>query len=314
MSFLQNKNSKIFIAGHRGMVGSSIFRKLNSLGFENVVTRSRTELDLTNQSQVNEFFRSEKPRYVFLAAARVGGIKANNDSKADFLYENLMIEANVIRAAADNDTEKLLFLGSSCIYPKLAPQPLKEDYLLTGPLEPTNDAYALAKIAGLKLCEFYNIQMRKNFISGMPCNLYGPGDTYHLEKSHVIPSLILKIHRAKNQNLSEVELWGTGSPYREFMYVDDCADALIQLMDQYNGAQTVNIGTGSDLTIRELSELISNEINYKGRIVFNPKYPDGTPKKVLDTSKINAMGWFPKVQLKEGVRLAYQWALENNKL
>lgn len=299
------KSAKIFIAGHRGMVGSSIHRLLQKEGFTNLVTASSEQLDLRNQNAVNNFFEKEKPQFVFLAAAKVGGIQANNTFRADFIYENLMIEANVIHAAYLNQVEKLLFLGSSCIYPKNAPQPLKEEYLLSGFLETTNEPYAIAKIAGIKLCESYCLQYGCNFISAMPTNLYGPNDNYDLEKSHVLPALIRKIHSAKENNLEEVEIWGTGKPYREFLHVDDLAEACLFLMENYNGLEFVNIGTGEDITIAELATLIKNTINYQGKLVFNTNKPDGTMRKLMDVTKIHNMGWKHKISLPQGLEKVY---------
>ena len=300
-----DKNAKIFVAGHRGMVGSAIYRKLIDEGFKNIVTKTRNELDLTNQSQVKNFFQLENPEYVFLAAAKVGGIHANNTYPADFIYQNLMVQTNVINSAYEAGTKKLLFLGSSCIYPKLAAQPIKEEYLLDGKLEPTNDAYAIAKIAGIKMCEAYNKQYGTNYISIMPTNLYGPNDNYDLENSHVLPALIRKIHEAKVQNSPFVEIWGTGNPKREFLYVDDLADASYFLMQNYQGSEIVNIGTGEDLTIKELALLIKNIIGFSGELKFDTSKPDGTPRKLLDISKLKSLGWIPKTGLSEGIKFAY---------
>ena len=311
MSFLRETNAPVFIAGHRGLVGSAINRHLSALGFRNLITRSRQELDLTNQAATRAFFEKERPRYVFLAAAKVGGIKANNDFKARFLLDNLAIQNNVIQSALDAGTEKLLFLGSSCIYPKLAPQPLKEEYLLTGSLEPTNEAYALAKIAGLKLCQYLNEQQGKRFISAMPTNLYGPGDNFHPDLSHVIPGMMVKFQRAKESHATNVELWGTGTPRREFLHSDDLAEALVHLMDRYEDAQTINVGCGVDISIKELALLMAEVVGYKGELRFNPAYPDGTPRKLLDTSRINALGWKPRIALKAGLVEMYRWAREN---
>jgi GDP-L-fucose synthase len=304
------KQSKIYIAGHRGMVGSAIVRKLEAEGFINLVTRTSKEMDLRNQAEVNEFFRKEKPEYVFLAAAKVGGILANNTYRAEFLYENLMIEANVIHAAYLNGVQKLMFLGSSCIYPKMAPQPLKEDYLLTGELEPTNEPYAIAKIAGIKLCDAYRSQYGCNFISVMPTNLYGPNDNYDLEKSHVLPALIRKFHEAKKNRQPEVVMWGTGSPLREFLHVDDLADACFYLMQTYNEPGLVNIGVGEDIPIKDLAVLIKNIVGYEGKIVHDLSKPDGTPRKLMDVSKLHAAGWKAKIGLEEGIRSVYH-SLEN---
>lgn len=310
-------SSKIYIAGHRGMVGGAIKRALENKGYHNLVLRSSSELDLRNQQAVNDFFAIEKPEYVFLAAAKVGGIVANNTYRAQFIYENLMIEANIIHAAHEAGVKKLLFLGSSCIYPKLAPQPLKEKYLLTGLLEPTNEPYAIAKIAGIKLCEAYRDQYGDNFISVMPTNLYGMGDNYHPENSHVLPAMIRKFHEAKikmeqtahNEQTSHnepVELWGTGTPCREFLYADDLADACLFLMQQYDGRELVNIGTGTDLSILELAHLVKEVIGFTGTIQFDTTRPDGTPRKLMDVSKLHALGWKHKTELKEGIEKAYQ--------
>jgi GDP-L-fucose synthase len=300
------KNSKIYIAGHRGMVGSAIVRKLKSEGFDHVITRTSSEMDLRNQQAVNDFFESEKPDYVFLAAAKVGGIHANNVYRAQFLYENLMIEANIIHAAYVNDVRKLLFLGSSCIYPKLAPQPIKEEHLLTGLLEQTNEPYAIAKIAGIKLCEAYRDQYGCNFISAMPTNLYGQGDNYHLENSHVVPALIRKFDAAVKDGLSGVEVWGSGKPLREFMYVDDLADACFFLMEEYNEREFVNIGTGDEVTIRELAETIAEVTGFEGQIVFNADKPDGTPRKLMDSARLHSLGWKHKNSLRDGLKEAYE--------
>jgi len=300
------KNSKVFVAGHRGMVGSSIVRKLEQEGFTNILTRTSSELDLCNQQAVNEFFAKEKPEYVFLAAAKVGGILANNIYRAEFLYNNLLIEANVIHSAYVNGVKKLLFLGSSCIYPKLAPQPLKEEYLLTGLLEPTNEPYAIAKIAGIKLCEAYRDQYGCNFISAMPTNLYGQGDNYHLQNSHVIPALIRKFHEGKMNKAGYVEIWGSGSPFREFMYVDDLADACFFLMEHYNDKLFVNAGTGEEMTIRDLAFIVKEVIGFEGEIRFDTSKPDGTPRKLMDSSLIHSMGWKHTISLKDGLKMAYQ--------
>jgi len=307
------KESKIYVAGHRGLVGSAIMRKLNSEGYTNIITKSHNELDLTNQEEVKRFFETEKPEYVFLAAAKVGGINANNLYPADFIYVNLMIENNVIKASFDNKVKKLLFLGSSCIYPKMAPQPIKEDYLLTGELEKTNEAYALAKIAGLKMCEFFNKQYGTNYISVMPTNLYGPNDNFDLNSSHVLPALIRKFHEAKENNSEYVEIWGTGTPKREFLHVDDLADAVVFLMNNYNENKTINIGTGEDLTIRELAETIKEIVEFKGELKFNSEKPDGTPRKLLDVSRLHSAGWKHKIELKEGIKSTYEWFKVNQK-
>jgi len=296
------KTSKIYVAGANGMVGSAIVRKLQSAGFNNLITPSSRELDLRNQLAVNSFFEQEQPELVFLAAAKVGGIVANNTYRAEFLYDNLMITANVIEAAHRHGVAKLLFLGSSCIYPKLAPQPLKEEYLLTGLLEETNEPYAIAKIAGIKLCEAYRDQYGCNFISAMPTNLYGPGDNYDLEKSHVIPALIRKIHTAKQNNAPIVEIWGSGNPLREFLHVDDLADACFYLMHNYDERQFVNVGTGEDISIRHLAELIGKIIGYTGEFVFNSDRPDGTPRKLMDISILKDRDWTASISLEEGLR------------
>lgn len=300
------ENDKIYIAGHKGMVGSAIVRELNKRGFTNLVYRTSKELDLRNQQAVELFFKEEKPQYVFLAAARVGGIVANNTYRATFLYDNLMIVSNIIHAAHANQVKKLLFLGSSCIYPKLASQPLKEEYLLTGPLEHTNEPYAIAKIAGIKLCETYRDQYGDNFISVMPTNLYGLNDNYHPQNSHVLPALIRRFHEAKVNQLPEVTIWGSGKPLREFLYADDLADACLFLMNNYNEKEIINIGCGEDLSIKELAELIKEITGYTGKMNFDITKPDGTPRKLLDVSKINSMGWRYKTQLKEGMIKAYQ--------
>jgi len=297
--------TKIFVAGHRGMVGSAIVRNLTSKGFTNIITRTRAALDLTNQSAVQRFFDSEKPQQVYLAAAKVGGIHANNVYRAQFLYENLMMEANVIHAAHTSGVDKLLFLGSSCIYPKLAPQPLVEDALLTGPLEPTNEPYAIAKIAGIKLCETYRHQYGANFISAMPTNLYGPGDNYDLETSHVLPALLRKIHTAKVHGHPSVPLWGTGLPKREFLHVDDLAEACVYLMATYNGEAWVNIGTGEDLSIKELAELICDIVGYAGQLDWDTSKPDGTPRKLMNVDRVNALGWKANIGLREGIERLY---------
>ncbi len=300
------KNAKIFVAGHRGMVGSAIVRRLEQLGYRNIITRSSSEVDLRNQHQVFSFFEQEKPDYVFLAAAKVGGIYANNKYRAEFLYDNLLIEANVIHASYLNNIKKLLFLGSSCIYPRMAPQPLKESYLLTGPLEYTNEPYAIAKIAGIKLCESYRDQYGCNYISVMPTNLYGPNDNYDLAKSHVLPALLRKIHTAKVNNIPAVEVWGSGTPLREFLHVDDLAEACLFLMENYHEAELVNIGTGTDISTKNLAMLIMKVANYKGEIKFDSTKPDGTPRKLMDVSKLMALGWKPKISLEEGVRMVYK--------
>ena len=299
-----NKTSKIFIAGHNGMVGSAILRNLQDKGFSNFVLKSSKELDLRDAKIVADFFEEEKPEFVFLAAAKVGGIVANNTYRADFLYENLMIQNNVIHEAYKNKVEKLLFLGSSCIYPKLAPQPLKEEYLLTGLLEPTNEPYAIAKIAGIKMCDAYRSQYGCNFISVMPTNLYGPNDNYDLQNSHVLPAMIRKFHEAK-LNGTSVELWGTGSPKREFLHADDMAEACVFLMENYNESGLVNIGTGEDLSIKELAEMIQKITKFEGEIIWDHTKPDGTPRKLMDVSKLHALGWKHKIALEEGITKVY---------
>jgi GDP-L-fucose synthase len=300
-----NKEDKIYIAGHRGMVGSAIKRKLEAGGFKNLVCKTSDELDLRNQSAVNEFFEKEKPDYVFLAAAKVGGILANDTFRADFIYENLMIETNIIHAAWKSGVKKLMFLGSSCIYPKMAPQPLKEEYLLTGLLEPTNEPYAIAKIAGIKLCDAYRAQYGCNFISVMPTNLYGSNDNYDLKNSHVLPAMIRKFHEAKLSHEPFVTIWGTGEPKREFLHVDDLADACVFLMGNYNEPGLVNVGTGVDLSIHELAELIARIVGYSGGIKKDLAKPDGTPRKLTDVSKLKALGWLAKIHLEEGIRMVY---------
>jgi len=300
------KKSKIYVAGHRGMVGSAIQRNLQDQGYENIVAKTSSELNLKNQHAVNDFFAKEKPEYVFLAAAKVGGIMANNVYRAEFLYDNLMIESNVIQAAHVNGVKKLLFLGSSCIYPKLAPQPLKEEYLLTGLLESTNEPYAIAKIAGIKLCEAYRDQYGSNFISAMPTNLYGPGDNYHLQNSHVIPAMIRKFHEAKVSGAKEVEIWGSGKPLREFMYADDLAEACVFLMKNYDDKLFVNIGTAEEVTIGELANLVKKVVGFEGEIRFDPSKPDGTPRKLMDSSRLHAMGWKHKTNLEEGLKKTYE--------
>ena len=299
------KESKIYVAGHNGMVGSALVRKLVKEGYSNLVFRTSKELDLRNQSAVDVFFNTEMPDYVFLAAAKVGGIHANNTYRGEFLYDNLMMECNIIHAAKNNHVKKLMFFGSSCIYPKMAPQPLKEEYLLTGLLEYTNEPYAIAKIAGIKLCDAYRSQYGCNFISVMPTNLYGPNDNYDLENSHVLPALIRKFHEAKKNNQHEVVMWGTGSPLREFLHADDLADACFFLMNHYNEPGLVNIGVGEDIAIRELALMIKDVVGYKGAIVHDLSKPDGTPRKLMDVSRINALGWRAKTGLKEGIKGVY---------
>lgn len=300
-----NKNAKTYIAGHRGMVGSAIQRKLEKEGYTNLLTADSKQLDLRSQAETEAFFYKEKPDYVFVAAAKVGGIVANNTYRAEFLYDNLMIEANVIHAAWKFGVEKLMFLGSSCIYPKLAPQPLKEEYLLTGLLEPTNEPYAIAKIAGIKLCDAYRAQYGCNFVSVMPTNLYGPNDNYHPQNSHVLPAMIRRFHEARQEGLQSVSIWGTGTPLREFLHTDDLADACFFLMQHYNEPGFVNIGTGVDLSILELAELVAKITGYDGQILTDPSKPDGTPRKLMDVSKLNGMGWKAKIGLEEGIRSVY---------
>jgi GDP-L-fucose synthase len=299
-------SSKIYIAGHRGMVGSAIHRNLQKKGYKNFVLKTSSELDLRNTSEVNSFFEKEKPDYVFLAAARVGGIQANNTYRAEFLYDNLMIQCNVIQAAYLNKVKKLMFLGSSCIYPKLAPQPLKEEYLLSGYLEDTNEPYAIAKIAGIKMCENYRRQYGCDFISVMPTNLYGPNDNYNLNNSHVLPALIRKFHEAKENNSPFVEMWGTGSPLREFLHADDMADACVYLMKNYSGQKHVNIGTGTDLSIKDLALLVQKIVGYKGRIEHDLTKPDGTPRKLLDAGFLHSLGWRHSIELEEGIKMVYE--------
>lgn len=306
-----NKDAKIYIAGHRGLVGSAIHRKLMKDGYTNLVVRTSKELDLRDKGQVDSFFKEEKPEFVFVAAAKVGGIVANNEFPADFIRDNLMIQTNVIDASYRNQVEKLLFLGSTCIYPKLAPQPLKEEYLLTGPLEPTNDAYALAKIAGIKMCQSYNKQYGTNYISAMPTNLYGENDNFDLQSSHVMPALIRKFHEAKLSNQPSVEVWGTGTPKREFLYSDDLADACVYLMNHYNDDEIINIGVGEDVSIKELAETVQRVVGFEGELKFDTTKPDGTPRKLVDTTKINQLGWKANVELEDGIRKAYDWFLNN---
>jgi GDP-L-fucose synthase len=313
------KNKKIYVAGHNGMVGSAIMRALQKNGYENLITKSFTELDLRRQSDVEKFFRQEKPEIVIVAAAKVGGILANNTFRAEFIYDNLMIEANLIHASYLNSAEKLIFLGSSCIYPKLAPQPLKEEYLLSGYLEFTNEPYAIAKIAGIKLCENYFRQYGCNFISAMPTNLYGPNDNFDLQTSHVLPAIIRKFHEAKTQELSSVTIWGTGKPLREFLYVDDLAEAIIFMMESidaknlYNlGITHLNIGSGKDISISDLANLVAQIVGFKGKIEYDLSKPDGTPRKLMDVSRINSLGWKYKTELEEGIKLTYEWFIKNS--
>ena len=301
-----DKESKIYVAGHRGMVGSAIVRRLKKEGYNNLVFKTSTELDLRNQAEVSVFFETEKPDFVFLAAARVGGIVANNTYRAEFLYDNLMIQNNIIHHAYVNGVKKLMFLGSSCIYPKLAPQPLKEEYLLTGPLELTNEPYAIAKIAGIKLCDAYRDQYGCNFISVMPTNLYGPNDNYDLNTSHVLPALLRKVHEAKENHQTEVVVWGTGKPRREFLHVDDLADACYFLMNTYNQPGFINIGIGEDHTIAELANLIKGIVQYRGNIVYDPSKPDGTPRKLMDVSKLAALGWKASTTIENGIKAVYE--------
>jgi GDP-L-fucose synthase len=301
-------SAKIFVAGHRGMVGSAIVRRLHARRFPNVIARSHSELDLLDQIAVNEFIGAERPDYIFIAAAKVGGIQANNQYRADFIYQNLMIEANLIHAAHVHGVQRLMLLGSSCIYPRDCPQPIREDYLLTGPLEPTNEPYAIAKIAGIKLCESYNRQYGRQYICAMPTNLYGPNDNYDLATSHVLPALLRKAHEARERGDSEYVVWGSGTPRREFLYVDDLADACVHLMERDYDGPLVNVGTGEDVTIRELAETVMQVVGFKGRIVFDSSKPDGTPRKLLDVSRLAAMGWHSRTALRDGIRAAYDSA------
>ena len=302
---MMDKEAKIYVAGHRGMVGSAIVRRLEKEGYGNLVLKTSSQLDLRNQEQVEQFFSEEKPEYVFLAAAKVGGIIANSNHPADFMYDNMILEINVIHSAFVNQVKKLMFLGSSCIYPRMAPQPMPESCLLTSSLEQTNEAYALAKISGLKYCEYLNRQYGTDYISVMPTNLYGPNDNYHPEHSHVLPALIRRFHEAKTENKPEVVIWGTGAPLREFLYVDDLADACLFLMNHYSGNETVNLGTGKELSIAGLAELVGRVVGYQGKITFDPSKPDGTPRKLLDVSKLTGLGWTYKTELEEGIALAY---------
>jgi GDP-L-fucose synthase len=306
-----NKEAKIYIAGHRGLVGSAIKRMLERQGYQNLLWRSSKELDLRNQQAVEDFFQAEKPEYIFLAAAKVGGIQANNTYPANFIYDNLIIQSNVIDAAWRHGVKKLLFLGSSCIYPKFAPQPMKEKHLLTGTLEPTNEPYAIAKIAGIKMCQAYNRQYGTQFICAMPTNLYGPYDNFDLENSHVLPALLRRFHEAKIVGKPTVMVWGTGNPKREFLHVDDLADACHFLMLHYQDNEIINIGTGKDLTIRELAQMVKDIVGYQGEIIFDPTKPDGTPRKLLEVSKINELGWRAKISLEEGIKQTYQWYLSH---
>ena len=304
------KGAKIYVAGHRGMVGSAIIRGLEAKGFTNLITRTSKELDLRNQKQVEDFFAAEKPDYVFLAAAKVGGLQANNIYRADFIYENMMIQSNVIHQSYVNKVKKLMFLGSSCIYPKMAPQPLKEEYILTGLLEPTNEPYAIAKIAGIKMCESYRLQYGCDFISVMPTNLYGPNDNYDLNNSHVLPALLRKFHEAKVNGEKQVTVWGSGSPKREFLHADDLANACLYLMENFSEAGLINIGTGVDLSIKELAEMMARITGFEGQIVWDSSKPDGTPRKLMDVSKLHSTGWHHKIELEEGVRAVYEQVKE----
>jgi GDP-L-fucose synthase len=308
---VMDKSHKVFVAGHRGMVGSALVRRLKTQGFANVVTRERAELDLSDESAVAKFFAAEKPNFVILAAAKVGGIKANNDFPVEFLLANLRIQNNVIRAAYEAGVGKLLFLGSSCIYPKLAPQPIPETALLSGPLEPTNEAYAIAKIAGIKLCQAYSREYGANFISAMPTNLYGPNDNFDLETSHVLAALIRKAHEAKNRNARELIVWGSGMPRREFLHVDDLASACLLLLDKYDSPEIINVGCGEDISIRELAELICDVVGFTGELAWDTTKPDGTPRKLLDVTRVRALGWQPETSLREGIARTYEWFLAN---
>ncbi len=303
------RDGRAYVAGHRGLVGAALVRALEARGFESIVTRTSRELDLRDARAAEDFFRQEKPNYVFTAAAKVGGILANDTYPAEFIYDNLMIEANLVHAAYRHGVEKLLFLGSTCIYPKMAPQPLKEEYLLGGPLEPTNEWYAVAKIAGIKLCQAYQRQYGCRFISAMPTNLYGPGDNFDLETSHVLPALIRKFHEAKIRGVPSVAIWGTGTPRREFLHVDDCADACLYLMDHYEDPEIINIGVGEDIAISELAQLVARVVGYEGRLEYDRTKPDGTPRKLVDASRIQGLGWRPSIGLEEGIRRTYEWYL-----
>ncbi len=309
---MMKKDAKIYVAGHRGMVGSALIRKLETDGYTNIIVRTSKELDLRRQAEVEDFFEKEKLEYVFLAAAKVGGIMANSQHLADFMYDNMILEMNVINAAWKNDCKKLLFLGSSCIYPRLAPQPMTESCLLTSALEPSNEAYALAKISGLKYCEYLNRQYGTDYISAMPTNLYGPNDNYHPEHSHVLPALIRRFHEAKENGLTQVSCWGSGTPLREFLYVDDLADACVHLMNHYSGNETVNLGTGKEISIKNLTELVAETVGYEGEILWDSEKPDGTPRKLLDVSKLEKLGWEYTTELKEGIQLSYNDFLSND--
>lgn len=304
-------NTRIYVAGHRGLVGSAIVRALKRHGYRNVITRSRDELDLGDQQAVRRFFENERPTYVYLAAAKVGGILANSTYPVDFIQDNLRIELNLVGAAYEYGVKKLLFLGSSCIYPRLAPQPIREEYLLTGPLEPTNQPYALAKIAGIEMINAYRRQYDVPFISAMPTNLYGPGDNFDLKNSHVLPALIRKMHEAKTKDVPTMEVWGTGTPRREFLHVDDLAEACLILMDRYDDSIPINVGTGDEISIRELAELIRQIVGFRGKILFDATKPDGSPRKLLDTTRINLLGWRPKIDLPEGIKMTYKWFIEH---
>ncbi len=306
-----NRNDKIFIAGHKGLVGSAILRHLKKNNYRDIITKDKENLNLLDQTAVNDFFKKEKPHYVFLAAAKVGGIMANKNYPADFIYQNLSINTNVIHACYKYKVKKLIYLGSSCIYPKLAPQPIKEDYLLTSPLESSNEAYAIAKIAGLKMCQHYNSQYKTKFIAVMPTNLYGPNDNFNLKNSHVFPALIRKFHEAKTKDLKEITLWGSGNPKREFLFVEDLADALVFLMKKYNGKELLNIGAGKDLSIKELASKIKKIVGFKGKVIWDKSKPDGTPRKLLDINRLKKIGWQAKTNLDQGIKLTYQWFLDN---
>ncbi|PIN21880.1 GDP-L-fucose synthetase [Handroanthus impetiginosus] len=306
-----DKSATIFVAGHRGLVGSAVARRLQSLGYNNLLLRTHSELDLTSQSSVDAFFEAHKPQYVILAAAKVGGIHANNTYPADFITINLQIQTNVIASAFKHSTKKLLFLGSSCIYPKFAPQPIPESALLTGPLEPTNECYAIAKISGIKMCQAFRIQHSFDAISAMPTNLYGPNDNFHPENSHVLPALLRRFHEAKANNVDKVVVWGSGKPLREFLHVDDLADAVVFLMENYSGLEHVNVGSGKEVSIKELAELVKEVVGYEGEIVWDSTKPDGTPRKLMDSSKLEGLGWTPKISLKDGLKDTYQWYLQN---
>jgi len=308
------KSSRIFIAGHRGLVGAAICRKLSAEGYSRLIVRTSKELDLTRQAEVEVFFEKEKPEYVFLAAAKVGGILANNTYPADFIYKNIMIQSNIIQASYASGVKKLLFLGSSCIYPKFAPQPMKEEYLLTGELETTNEPYAIAKIAGIKMCQSYNRQYGTNYISVMPTNLYGPHDNFDLKTSHVLPALIRKFHEAKQGHMPSVEIWGTGTPKREFLYIDDLSDACLHLMERYDSSEIVNIGVGEDIAIADLAALVKEVTGYEGEIVYDGSKPDGTPRKLLDVSKLDSLGWKAKTDLRDGIKKTYEWYVEQERI